>query len=162
MIKSWSRPNPILCLSSGEAELAAMVRAAAEGFGLRAFLRDFDCDVRVLVKSDASAAIGMCKRQGLGKVRHLVTADLWIQQRVRSKELTIRKWPGKDNPSDVLTKPVGSGDMRRLLADVGIIPLEGRAASAPKRAAMLPQSLGAETVRDEGGTDEEDISPDSL
>ena len=54
-------------------------------------------------RSYATAAIGICKRQGLGRVRHLATADLWLQQRVKARELLLSKVPGKDNPADVFT-----------------------------------------------------------
>ena len=63
-----------LALSSGESELAA-----TEGFGLQSILGDFDLCGHVAVKSDATAAIGMVHRLGLGKVRHLAVGDLWIQ-----------------------------------------------------------------------------------
>ena len=138
-----------------------MVRAAAEGFGLRAIFSDFDWSIKVLIKSDASAALGMCKRQGLGKVRRLATADLWIQQRVRMQELAVRKWPGKDNPSDVLTKPTSGPDLRRHLEGVGLVPLAGRSAVAPQRAAALADHPLADRpaqgayLHDEGDTDEE-------
>eukprot|EP00973_Karenia_brevis_P013089 1775879-Karenia_brevis.AAC.1 len=56
------------------------------------------------MESDATAAIGIAKRQGLGRVRHLAVADLWIQQRVRRRDISISKTPGVDNCSDMLTK----------------------------------------------------------
>ena len=34
--------------------------------------------MRLTLKSDATAAIGITQREGLGKVRHLATADLWV------------------------------------------------------------------------------------
>ena len=39
----------------------------------------------------SSAAIGTCNGQGLGKLRHLECAGLWIQQRRLLKELEVRK-----------------------------------------------------------------------
>ena len=65
-LKTWSRTQPTIALSSGEAELAAVVAGVAEGLGMLSVLR-----------SDATAAIGITQRKGLGKVRHLATADLW-------------------------------------------------------------------------------------
>ena len=69
----------ILALSSGESELAAAVKATGEGLGFQSSLADFDLTLPLEIHSDATAAIGMCKRQGLGRVRHLSTSDLWIQ-----------------------------------------------------------------------------------
>ena len=49
----------VLALSSGESELAAVVRAATEGLGIQSILRDFDLCGYVAIKSDATASIGM-------------------------------------------------------------------------------------------------------
>ena len=98
-LKSWSRTQPTIALSSGEAELAAVVAGAAEGLGMLSLLRDFGMTtMRLSLKSDATAAIGITEREGLGKVRHLATADLWVQQRLRRNEFRISKVPGTENP----------------------------------------------------------------
>ena len=118
-LKSWSRTIPIICLSSGESELAAVVRGAQEGLGLQACLADFGWQVNIALKSDATAAIGMCRRLGLGRVRHLATADLWVQQRIRMGHFTIEKWPGTQNPSDLGTKHKGRDEIVRFCTATG-------------------------------------------
>ena len=79
-VKAWSKTKGVLTLSSGESELAAVVRAATE----RSILNDFCLCGHVAIKSDATAAIGMVHRLGSGKVRHLAVGDLWVQHHVRS------------------------------------------------------------------------------
>ena len=116
-----------------EAELASLVRASAESLGLQSLLGDYGFKVNIVVQSDASAAIGMVKREGLGKVRHLAVADLWVQQKQRTGAITYRKCAGKKNPSDMLTKGLSSDDIMRYLADLNIIPIKGRSSLAPKR-----------------------------
>ena len=74
-------------VSSGESELAAVVRAATEGMGLQSILSDFDLCGHVAIKSDATAAFGMVHRLGLGTVRHLALGDLWVQHHVRSGKI---------------------------------------------------------------------------
>ena len=133
LLKSWSRTQTLIALSSGEAELAAVTKAAAESFGIQATLKDFGFSTRIEIHSDATAAIGICKRQGLGRVRHLATADLWVQQRVRGKQLTLYKLPGTENPSDLLTKYKGSVETNKFLTQLGLQPRSGRAALAPNR-----------------------------
>ena len=76
LVKIWSKTLSTIALSSGEAELAAVVKGATEALGLQAILEDFGIPVGLHLRSDATAAIGMVKREGLGKVRHLATADL--------------------------------------------------------------------------------------
>ena len=103
-------------------------------------------EVDIEIKSDATAAIGMCRRLGLGKVRHLATADLWVQQRVRIGDLRLLKLPGVDNPSDQLTKHRDNHAILRFLSTVGVVPLTGRAASAPQRVPL--QALATGSARD--------------
>ena len=83
--------------------------------------------------TEATAAIGMAKRLGLGRVRHLAVADLWIQQRVKAKALKLFKLPGRDNPSDLLTKHKSGPEACRFLKMLGVASLSGRAALAPTR-----------------------------
>ena len=58
--KRWD----FLILSSGESELAAVVRAATEGTGLQPIVTDFCLVGHVAVKSGAIAAIGVVHRLG--------------------------------------------------------------------------------------------------
>ena len=82
-LKRWAKTRPTVALSPGEAELAAVARGAAEGFSMLSALADFGVEAGLHARSDAAAAIGVVGREGVGKVRHLATADLWVQQHVR-------------------------------------------------------------------------------
>ena len=79
VLKTWSGTQATIALSSAEAELIALVKGAAEGLALRSLIADLgeECSLRVHV--DSSAAIGICRRTGVGKVRHLDTRLLWAQ-----------------------------------------------------------------------------------
>ena len=100
---------------------------------MKSVLNDFDHRVSLEIHSDATAAIGICKRKGLGRVRHLATADLWLQQRVKAKELLLFKVPGKDNPADVFTKHKSLPEILRFMSMMGIRPRQGRPKLAPSR-----------------------------
>ena len=119
-MKAWSKTIPTLCLSTGEAELAAMVRGATEGEGFASVLKDFGMGAHICIQSDASAAIGITQRQGLGKIRHLSVADLWIQQRIRDGILCVKKVAGLLNPTDLMTKPMDSKRLYELLYLMGL------------------------------------------
>ena len=119
-MKSWSKTTSVLCLSTGEAELAALVKGATEAEGFRSLLVDFGMESQIVMVSDASAAIGITARQGLGKIRHLAVADLWLQQRVKDKLLQIRKVDGRLNPADLMTKPMDGVRLADLLARMGM------------------------------------------
>ena len=132
-IKGWSKTVHTLCLSSGESELAAVVRGGTESLGTQAVLEDFGRKVRIKMVSDATAAIGMAKRQGLGRVRHLAVADLWIQQRIQKGDIAVAKIDGRQNPADAYTKVLSNDHCQYLLRKLGYVFIEGRPAAAPLR-----------------------------
>ena len=85
--KAWSNTMGVLALSSGESELAAVVRAATEGMGRMSMWNDFCLCGHVAIKSDATALIGIVRPLGLGKVRHVSVGDLWVHHHVRSGKI---------------------------------------------------------------------------
>ena len=84
------------------------------------------------VHTDATGAIGMCRRRGLGKVRHLAVADLWIQEKVRARDFELLKVDGQANPADILTKAVDRQTLCRHMNRLKLEAEAGRAASAPR------------------------------
>jgi hypothetical protein len=131
LIKHWSKTQTTISLSSGEAELHGIAYGAAQALGLQSLLVDLGWTVRIRIHSDATAAIGICRRKGLGKIRHLATTDLWIQDKVRSRVLELVKVLGTENPADVLTKYVAKATMEAALARLNLLRLNGRPACAP-------------------------------
>ena len=83
------------------------------------------------VATDAAAAIGICRRRGLGKIRHLATADLWVQDRIKKGDFTLERVPGVANPSDILTKHVDRTILEKHMPTVNLRYEDGRAKSAP-------------------------------
>ena len=76
------------------------------------------------------AAIGICRRRGLGRVRHLAVADLWIQERVRGGDFELLKIPGAENVSDIMTKWVERPVLLKHLATLRLEEEDGRPRSA--------------------------------
>ena len=89
---------------SGEAEYSALVKAAAEGIGLQSILRHLGFETSVEVYTDSSAAKSIASRIGVGKVRHIHTKLLWIQEAVRDGRIKLTKISGGHNPADVLSQ----------------------------------------------------------
>ena len=131
-MKWWSKTQPTIALSSGEAELAAIIRSTSEGLGMKAMMEEFGIKVSLVVKSDAVAAIGIVKRQGLGRVRHLAVADLWVQQKAKSGEVKYIKLEGRRNPSDILTKAVDGETLARHMEAMGVEFRSGRHEMTPE------------------------------
>ena len=66
LIKAWSSTQPGISLSSGEAEVVGVTRAAATALGFRSLLHDLGhLTLSGRGWTHSSAAIGICKRQGL-------------------------------------------------------------------------------------------------
>ena len=95
-------------------------------------MAEFDIKVDLVIKSDAVAAIGIVKRQGLGRVRHLAVADLWVQQRAKNKEVHYKKLEGSKNSSDMLTKAVDRETLQGHMDRFGFEFRTGRHECTPK------------------------------
>ena len=93
--------------------------------------KDLGIHLTLDILTDATAAIGICRRRGLGKVKHLHTADLWVQDRLRKRDFALTKVLGADNPADLLTKHVPRDVMRKHMEFIGLKSEVGRAQSAP-------------------------------
>ncbi len=81
--------------------------------------------VQLMVDSTAAKALAFCS--GLGKVRHLEVRHLWAQDTTSRGRFVIKKVHGKQNPADVLTKPLGRAPAQKLLEFRGVVfdsPLE--------------------------------------
>lgn len=133
-----------MALSSAEAELIAAVKGASEGLAVRSLERDFGHECSVGVWLDSSAALGVCKRTGVGKIRHLDTRLLWIQDLVREGGLVVRKIAGQENPADLMTKHLGSDQISANLARLRCWPREGRAEAAPRCEVVGAKAMVAE------------------
>ena len=132
VIKTYSKQQRTVALSSAEAELYAMVAASAEALAVIAYSADLGLKFDGEVYTDSSAALGISQRAGIGKVRHLRTQGLWVQECRVTGRLVYHKVLGTKNPADVLTKHVPGELLDRHLETVGARITSGRAASAPE------------------------------
>ena len=130
-IRDYAKTQTTVSLSSGEAELHGIAQGSAQALGVQALLKDMGWHMSCHIHSDATAAIGICRRKGLGKIRHLDCTDLWIQEAMHSTKLTLHKVDGKLNPADVRTKYVDRSGMQTALEKMGMCKLDGRPALAP-------------------------------
>ena len=131
-IKGWSKTQSLIALSSGESELYATLKAAAETLGMLSMLKDLGWKLGGEIWSDANAAIGIIQRNGLGKTLHIDTGLLWIQQTAAQRRLTFHKVLGKDNPADLYTKYLDTQTANQHLSELAYQAASGRAAEAPK------------------------------
>ena len=93
-----------VAMSSGEAEYGAIVKGACQGLGIQSMAADWGIKTSIKIRSDSSAAIGISNRLGLGTMRHLSVRHLWVQDKVKNKEIQFEKQDGKKNVADLGTK----------------------------------------------------------
>ena len=120
--------------------MVGVTKASAVTIGMKSLLADFGICCPARVWTDSSAAVGMCSRLGVGKVRHLDTQIMWVQQSVRCGDIDLYHMPGQNNPADIFTKPtITREQMEKFVNDLGCEWSPGRPDSAPR-------------LRTEGGT----------
>ena len=148
MIKAYSKTQANIALSSAEAEYYSMVKAASEGLGLKA-RTEYNKPLNAWMFVDATAAIRVAQQVGLGKLRHLETQSLWLQEAVRSKRIRLFKVHGPVNLTDLLTKHVDHATQIRLLSLTGVEALVGRAETAPETGELDEQVCPVESATGE-------------
>ena len=106
-LKAYTRKQKIIARSSAEAELYAAALGASELKGIISLMKDLGYEKKPVLAIDAKAAEHILHRQGIGKLKHIDVAYLWIQDEVRSRRLQVRRVKSEDNLADLGTKPLG-------------------------------------------------------
>ena len=98
-----------------------MIEAAIRAKGLRNLAVEVgfrDLENIVHIGTDSSAAKSFVGRQGLGKMQHLELRDLWLQKEVRDGKVIVSKVFGTENPPDLGTKILNTGEIAERLAGI--------------------------------------------
>ena len=90
LIKHWSKTQSGVALSSGEAELYALVKASVEIINLKSIFQELGVRATMEVATDSSAARGAVHRAGNGRMKHISMNHLWVQERASSGERARR------------------------------------------------------------------------
>ena len=110
----------------------AIVKTASESLGMLSILQDWNIPMTVELMADASAALGIIGRTGLGKLRHIDTSYLWLQQESIKNKLKMNKVPGTKNPADMNTKGLSGDEIAKYVDMLNMRYKEGRADLAPE------------------------------
>ena len=124
--KLWSQ----IGLSSAENEYYAICGTSATGMGIQALLHDWNISMDLNVLTDSSSAKAFASRRGLGRMKHIQTRFLWIQERLALKHFVLNKVGTLLNRADVLTKQLSAKEMYGHLTAIGHIMAGGRAKTA--------------------------------
>ena len=80
LLHDSSKQQGCIAQSSAESELLAIVRATSEALGMVSLAADFGVELQTRIHVDASAALGILERRGVGRVRHLDVGALLLQE----------------------------------------------------------------------------------
>ena len=127
-----SKAHSAVTVSSVEAELGGITHGASTPMGWRSVASDLGFTWSITLQTDSTAAVGICRRRGLGKIRHLAAADLWVQDRLRCKDFRLVKVLGADNVAGILTKHVNRAVLCKHMQNMGLKQIAGRADLAPQ------------------------------
>ena len=131
----YCRGQSVIALGSGEAEYYGLVSIASKLLGMRSVCLDFGMLVGIEAFLDATTGIAIGSRRGLGKVKHIDTVFLWVQDLVNDGKLKVSKKHTSEMLADFLTKPTTEATIKKCMKGLGYVPLEGRHAIAYGRTA---------------------------
>lgn len=75
---------------------------------------------------DSNTGLSIASRHGLGRVKHVDTVFLWVQDAVATGRLVLGKKPTADMLADLLTKPMEQARIRMLLERMNYHFTEGK------------------------------------
>ena len=122
----------MIALSSGESEFYGIVKGTSCLLGLKSIVADLGKICEATLYTDATAGKGIAQRRGAGKVRHLDTQFLWVQQKLGEKRFQLKTVKGTDNTADLQTKYLSAKDVGRLMLALGFVVRTGSSAAALK------------------------------
>ena len=104
VLKLVRRGQAVIALVSTESEFHGLTTAASESLGGRFFAVDLGLKLGLSTSMDALAGAASSTRRGIGRVKHLATLFLWVQDFVTRGDVKITKLNTSVNVSNILTK----------------------------------------------------------
>ena len=123
---SWrSKKQPIISLSSMEAEYIALADAAKEGIWLNRIEKEIfpENTPKVILLEDNQSTIKTAKNEIVNeRSKHIDVRYHFIRENVRANNLEICYCPTDQMVADALTKPLGRTKLELFVAEMGLVP----------------------------------------
>ena len=126
VLKTYSKGQAVIALSSAEAEQYGLVSAASHLLGETSLAQDWGIKLPPRIYMDATAGIAIGSRRGLGRVKHIDTVFLWAQSMITEGRIRLSKVGADDMLADVLTKHVPEATMVRMIERMRFTSTTGR------------------------------------
>jgi hypothetical protein len=158
LLEASSSSQHFIALSTAESEFYGIIRGTACGLQLRELLLEMSLEMKVRVRTDSSAAKGVVKRSGSGKMKHLAAKDLWIQEVVRKGVVDVVTIDTLHNTSDLGTKCHPERRQQDLLRMLPIAVGNGLSPTSVRKGLFLSllASAGEATSQGQEGRNDED------
>ena len=104
LLRSLSRTQSTVALSSGESEFGAISLGIVESLYIKNFLAELGIDIKIRIFSDSSAGRAMIQRLGPGRLKHLEIKALYAQQTLKDHQIKVLPISTLDNSADLGTK----------------------------------------------------------
>ena len=118
-------------------------------------MNDLGVQVRIRLLTDASTGQAISARKGIGKIRHLDTSQLWLQEHVQRGTIEVSKIKNIFNTADLFTKHLSRAEIDRCMEIMNHKFMPGRSASAPN--IVNKDDDTGKQENDDGHEDETDI-----
>ena len=102
-----------------------MLKAASEGLCLKYLLQEIGEEKELRLRGDSSGAQGTSNRRSSGRVKHLQTRQLWLQEKVYAGEVTVEKIGRVVKWADALTHPWSAAEVGHFDA-MGVTSVQRR------------------------------------
>ncbi|CAE7805490.1 unnamed protein product [Symbiodinium sp. CCMP2592] len=139
VIQGWSDTDPAGCVHTRKSTTGAVeqlgkavIKATAKGQAVialskkQAMLADWGINCPVITNMDATTGISIGSRTGLGRVKHIHTCFLWVQEVIDSGRVKLKKVPTGEMLADLMTKPLDAKLIQKFLQGMGYNSREGR------------------------------------
>ena len=122
---AWmSRRQPIIALSTAEAEYVAACEASMEAMAEYNILRDIlptQCQIKLRIVIDNQAAYIMATSQTYSRrARHIELRWHYVREQVQKCVIDRHKVKGENNPADMFTKPLDKKRLLKLMRLTGV------------------------------------------
>ena len=126
LIAAWSRVQPRIASSSGEAELYAGLRGISEMLGFVHMMREFHTPNwgQIIHRVDANACRAIMLRRGCGSLKHITVKSLWVQEAVREYLITVEKVSRDAMNAHILASPSTADELQKHLTELNGFRIE--------------------------------------
>ena len=125
-LKAYTRKQKVK--SSAEAELHAAALGVPEANRVQSMMRDLGFAVKPVLNIVAKAREHILHRQGIGKLKHIDVAYLWVQDEIRSQRLRVRRVRSEEHVADLGTKPLSKTVIAKHCLTLGYVTMNEESA----------------------------------